>query len=109
MKKIDWNRVWNDFKNNMKQGGWKILTVFLAVWLLSSLLLWIFERCEVKSPVKNYWDALYTTWITMTTVGYGDYHPLSVSGKIVSCIDGLLGIVFIGVVVWIVTTSLKQD
>ncbi len=42
----------------------------------------------------------------MTTVGYGEMHPVTAGGRVVSMLSGVLGIVLFGIVVWIVTQSL---
>jgi hypothetical protein len=56
----------------------------------------------------SYAKALYVSWITMTTVGYGDLVPMSRWGRALASADGFMGIVLIGVVVWLVTMSLTR-
>jgi voltage-gated potassium channel len=38
------------------------------------------------------WDAFYMTVITVTTVGYGEVHPLSVGGRVVSILLAIGGV-----------------
>lgn len=42
-------------------------------------------------------DSLYLSVITITTVGYGDMVPLSGGAKLLSALEGLVGIAFYGV------------
>lgn len=42
-------------------------------------------------------DSLYLSVITITTVGYGDMVPLSTGAKLLSALEGLVGIAFYGV------------
>jgi hypothetical protein len=79
------------------------ILVVLAVWLVvSSVLLQIAEGRE------HYWQALYNTWTTMTTMGPLDGPPHSVVGKILISVDALAGLILLGSVVWLVTTSLSR-
>lgn len=53
-------------------------------------------------------DAAYFSVITLTTVGYGDLHPLTDSGKIFTMAYSLLGIgVFVALVTQIAEALLK--
>ena len=43
-------------------------------------------------------DGLYLSIVTMTTVGYGDLVPLTLTAKMLSAFQGVLGIGFVGLV-----------
>src|SRR5262245_55203882 len=60
----------------------------MALVLLGTLGYWLIE------PAYSLFDALYMTVITLTTVGYGEVHPLSPAGRWFT-IGLLLGGVFI--------------
>lgn len=96
--------AFEDFWKNIKNGGWVILAILMVTWICSSLILW-----AVEDKVKSFWYGLYAAWITMTTVGYGDYSPESITGKVVACIDGLMGLILLGVIIWLAQISLTQD
>ncbi|KAF9034328.1 hypothetical protein BJ165DRAFT_1513056 [Panaeolus papilionaceus] len=51
---------------------------FLVVWLGGAMVFWV---CEKKSQNWTYPTALYFTYTSLLTVGYGDYYPTSPSGK----------------------------
>ena len=44
-------------------------------------------------------DALYFSFITATTVGYGDFRPSSRQGKFLSILIALIGLIFTGIIV----------
>ena len=76
-----------------------------AVVLSASLLIWIAavailgaERGVSGSNITNFGDAVWWAIVTTTTVGYGDYFPVTVTGRIVSGALMVLGISLIGVV-----------
>lgn len=44
-----------------------------------------------------FFESLYLSVMTITTVGYGDLAPLTRTGKILTAVEGLAGIGFVGV------------
>lgn len=79
----------------MEAMRWRLrifVLVFLFIMFLGTLgFVWI----EGLSPV----DAFYFSLVTVTTVGYGDIHPVSQTGKILAIIMILSGVgTFMGVV-----------
>ena len=51
-------------------------------------------------------DSIYFAFITALTVGYGDIHPSTTIGKILSVGIGLVGVLFFGVTVAIANRAL---
>lgn len=45
-----------------------------------------------EKTFTNFFDALYWSTVTLTTVGYGDLCPVSVCGRAISMISSLFGI-----------------
>ncbi|MBU2548488.1 MAG: NAD-binding protein [Proteobacteria bacterium] len=65
-----------------------LLLVFLV--LAGSWAFWVFE----KRP--DFFDAVWWSIVTVTTVGYGDISPVTLGGRIVGIVLMMLGIGFIG-------------
>lgn len=59
----------------------------------------------------NAFDGLYWTFITATTVGYGDIRPMKKASRILSIVIALLGLIFTGIVVAVAlhTTSFTLE
>jgi voltage-gated potassium channel len=49
-------------------------------------------------PIQNLGDAIWWAFTTITTVGYGDYFPVTITGRIVAVALMIGGIALIGVV-----------
>ena len=52
---------------------------------------------------NNFFDALYWACISLTTVGYGDLYPISLTGRIISMISALAGIAIVALPAGIIT------
>ncbi|MGD8349375.1 MAG: potassium channel family protein [Gammaproteobacteria bacterium] len=50
-------------------------------------------------------DALYWTFITATTVGYGDFRPLARASRILAVLIALCGLIFTGIIVAVAITA----
>ena len=79
-----------------------LLIVFLIIIIAGTVGIMIFEDLSVQ-------DAIYFNIVTITTVGYGDIHPTTPSGKILSIIIVVLGVgTFLGVVANVTEMALQK-
>jgi hypothetical protein len=60
---------------------------------------------DTSAPV-TFGDALYLTLVTMTTVGYGDFSPVSDFGKLFAVLAGAFGVVISSFVVAVTASQL---
>ena len=68
------------------------LIIFLAVMVFGSLGFMIAEG-------RSFFDAFYFVIVTMATVGYGDIHPVTSSGKLLAILIIIMGVgTFLGVI-----------
>jgi voltage-gated potassium channel len=82
---------------------WKIQGIVygLAIWLVvNAAAIAYFE----KMPFA---DALYFTLVTGLTIGYGDIAPVTIGGRVIAILTGLLGILITGVIVAAAVYALK--
>lgn len=71
-----------------------LINLFAFVLLLAFLFALIIYAVEdsANDKINNYWDALYFTIITTTTIGYGDISPVTATGKVIVSCEAVLGI-----------------
>jgi voltage-gated potassium channel len=84
--------------------------LYLAAPLLVLLVLVIIllgQRVGRKEMWTRY-NALYWSFITATTVGYGDFRPERKISKILAVIIALTGLIFTGIVVAIAVYATKE-
>lgn len=86
---------------------------FWIIYLASPLLMLFCALIVLLGMVACYlekwskFDALYWSFITAATVGYGDFRPLKRVSKVLSIIIALLGIMFTGIIVAITLYTLS--
>ncbi|MBW9121794.1 potassium channel family protein [Microbacterium trichothecenolyticum] len=86
--------------------GATVLTVFIAA-------LSVFDAERGVGDIDTFPDAVWWAFVTITTVGYGDYYPVTAAGRIVAVGLMIGGIALIGVVTatlasWIVERVADQ-
>ncbi|TFD46897.1 two pore domain potassium channel family protein [Cryobacterium frigoriphilum] len=89
-------------------GAAALLVFVAAVAVLDS------ERSNADSTITNFGDALWWAFVTVTTVGYGDFAPVTAQGRLIA--GGLMlgGVALLGVVTatlasWIVERVARQE
>ena len=81
--------------------------LYLAAPLLSSLVLVIILLGQRVGRNENWsrYDALYWSFITATTVGYGDLKPTGKMSKVLAVLIAFTGLIFTGIIVAIALQS----
>ena len=83
-----------------------IVMILLSVIILSSFfVLWAEQNV---GNIKTAEDALWWTFISVSTVGYGDYYPVTNIGKLLAALLIMSGIVGFGTVVSYLSGKLNQ-
>jgi voltage-gated potassium channel len=68
-----------------------VLVAFLAV-TLGSMGILHFELGVDNSNIRTAEDAMWWAWVTITTVGYGDYAPVTTGGRAVAAVLMFVGV-----------------
>ena len=92
------------FNHHFLYALWKIRVIVfvLFAWLVvDAAAIAYFE----KMP---FWDALYFTFVTGLTIGYGDIAPVTLIGRVVAILTGLQGILITGLIVAVAVFALRE-
>ena len=81
------------------------------VWqIFLGLFVWLLFNAAAIAYLENmpFDDALYFSFITGLTIGYGDIAPATGAGRILAVLTGLVGVLITGLVVAIAVYALKE-
>lgn len=84
-----------------------IIYILLIVYLVLIYFLVQLEAGQNNANIKDYWDGLWYTVITLTTVGYGDFYPVTPEGKILSLVIVLSSLGLLGYLIGNVTNNIR--
>lgn len=73
-------------------------SALLLIWYISLVVLQ-FERHAPGANIRTFGDAVWWAFCTITTVGYGDYAPVTVLGRIAAVVLMAGGVVLVGLIV----------
>jgi len=105
-------RIWRISKaaENLVAGGSKYVyasTIATTVLLTAAVLLYSFEY-GVNPNMKSFFDAIWLTAVTASTVGYGDLYPVTVEGRIVAMLLMIFGVASLGVIAGFVGSAIGE-
>lgn len=81
----------NLFENKIKNLAYTILLLAFLLISFSSISILIFENAP-NSNIKTAGDAIWWSYCTITTVGYGDVFPVTIEGRIIGMILMTFGV-----------------
>jgi voltage-gated potassium channel len=92
------SRVWQSFASN-RAGSALLGTLFLTIVLLEfgSILMLMAEKTSPDANILTASDALWWSYVTVTTVGYGDRFPVTTPGRLVGVAMLTIGVGLFGV------------
>jgi voltage-gated potassium channel len=87
--------------------GTKYFVIIVLVIIAGAIAILMTEAGHGDgSNIKNFFDALWWSLVTITTVGYGDLYPVTFWGRIIGIIFILLGFVLFSIFTAVVASSL---
>ncbi|MBV7314692.1 ion transporter [Shewanella sp. NIFS-20-20] len=75
-----------------------LMLAMLTILTLSSLLILVMESGEPGANIITAQDALWWSLVTVSTVGYGDFYPVTSGGHVIGAIVIICGVSFFGVI-----------
>ncbi len=80
----------------------------LIFFFLLLLVIWLFEKEQENSSIKTLFDAFWYSIVTLTTVGYGDFYPVSVAGKIFGLVLVIFSLGLLGYIISNLTNKIRE-
>ena len=82
-----------------------VVTLAAGYILISALVVFNVE----PDSFDTFFDAVYWATVSLTTVGYGDIYPVSVTGRIVTMVSSVLGIAIVALPAGIITAGYMTE
>jgi voltage-gated potassium channel len=92
--------------NRSRYTGFITILMTIIVLTTCSVLVLQFESKSSEANIKTGWDALWYAVVTITTVGYGDFYPKTILGRIAGMFIMFAGVGIIGVLASILSSIL---
>lgn len=84
-------------------------SVLIGFFLIAAALIQYFESLHPDSSIRSYGQALWYSLVTISTVGYGDYYPLSPGGKVVGSMVIIFSLGFAGFIIGKIQSSVSEN
>ncbi len=98
------NLVFLKFIRYFLKYSWSVIHVLIILLIFFILGAVLISRVEGI----NLANSIYFSFITGFTIGYGDISPNTITGKVISVLIGLIGIIYTGLVVDIYIRALSK-
>ena len=82
-----------------------VATMSSAYILISALVIYNVE----PESFNTFFDAVYWSTISLTTVGYGDIYPVTAIGRVITMISSFLGIAIIALPSGVITAGYLEE
>jgi len=82
--------------------------LYVMVVFFGATIMFIYEGSGANDKIHGFFDAVYWSIITISTVGYGDVTPVTVEGKLVTLVLIISGFLVIAFGTSIITTGLAE-
>ena len=83
----------------------RFLTAATVLVINGAVIVYLFERHAQGSNIRTLGEALWWSFVTVTTVGYGDFYPVTTWGRITACFIMGTGLLTLAVVTAQVASS----
>lgn len=85
-----------------------LLIGLIAFSLLLGLLIVPVERGHEAALITTYFDGVWWAFTTITSVGYGDVHPVTHVGKVMGMVLEVIGVLSFGLLIGMITVALDD-
>lgn len=87
---------------------WQYITITAIIYVGIICLIGLIESSAPESNIKNIGEAFWYSIVTLTTVGYGDFYPVTPLGKVLGLVVIIGSIGVLGFVIGEITNKINQ-
>jgi len=109
-KVLRYTKSVNNFLSILKTKKFELITLLMLVGFITFIggaVIYVFEY-KVNQNITSFFDAIYWSLITISTVGYGDISPVTSQGRILTMFLILAGIAFISFATSIIASAFTE-
>ncbi len=93
-------------RSMFRRGNLRRFLLVAALLVLNGAgIVFLFERHAPHSNIHTFGESLWWALVTVTTVGYGDYTPVTAPGRVTACVIMGIGLVTLAVITAQVASS----
>uniref|UniRef100_A0A914MJF0 Calmodulin-binding domain-containing protein n=1 Tax=Meloidogyne incognita TaxID=6306 RepID=A0A914MJF0_MELIC len=106
------NRVKTDTKFILKRTlylypGLALAIFVLVFWLIGGYILRLCEGNFGDENLRSYYNALWLMCVTFLTIGYGDVYPITVCGRLMAILTGVIGVCVASMIVAVISQKIS--
>jgi voltage-gated potassium channel len=83
--------------------------ISLFIIIISACFIYLAEKDAQPDKFSSIPESMYWSVVTLTTIGYGDVYPITVIGRLFTCVIALVGIALIAFPTAIITSGFFED
>ncbi len=95
-----------------KRSEIRVLTwigILVGFFVIAAGLIQYFESAHSESSIRTYSQALWYSLVTISTVGYGDYYPVSSGGQFIGSLVIVFSLGFAGFIIGKIQSSVSEN
>lgn len=86
----------------------KLLTGLVILALMLGMLVVPLEQTHPQANINTFFDGVWWSVTTITSVGYGDTHPVTTGGRIIGMSLELMGVLAFGLIIGLISVTLAE-
>lgn len=102
---------YNEFIGVLSEKRFEFYTIFfftIFIIFTSATAIFFFEAKEDGGQIDTFFDGIYWSLITLTTVGYGDITPKSLEGRVITMILIICGIAVVAFITSVIISAFNE-
>ncbi len=110
LKIFQHSRDIHHFLDVLRERKFELITLLLLlifVVFVGGIAIYVLED-HINEKINDLFDALYWSFITITTVGFGDVVPITTAGRVVSFIIILIGITMLSFATSVIVSAFSE-